>query len=154
MSNASAPSALCSQPDNCPAAAASWVARKRSRISSSNAVSFLNQRSGPAFCQNATTSAAVATIAPRINWLPVARAHRAGRVGGSCRRLFSAIRPGIRSASALYSWQGVQVVCGDIGFFPDRIQLADLAGVFVRHADDGAFEQAAVAHGYFLDLVR
>src|ERR1700709_1714435 len=72
MVNASAPSAVASQASSFPVAAASWVARKFSRIAASNASSFVNHLSGPASCQKARTASGFTAAADDVSGLVIA----------------------------------------------------------------------------------
>src|SRR6201994_5022415 len=160
-SSASAPSALVYQALSAPAAAASCNARKRARICSSNAVSFSNQRSGPASRQNAMTSEGL-TVAAACS-ISCRRWRIARFVAQGAAQDLADI--GLRQFAAEFDLprhlvagesrfqEGVQLRIGEIGLFLHREQLGHFAGMRIRYADHGDFHQAAMAHGHFFDLV-
>src|SRR5262249_17323280 len=159
MSSASAPCALFSQSENFPAAAASYVSTNRSRISASKAASLVNQRSGPAWCQNDTIASALAVMG-----LSVSRVRgSAGFVAEGAPQDFADVGFGEFFAEfdvfghLVAGETGIEIRTQDFGrnvrIFPDYKELAHFAGMFVGNADKRALRYSTLTHRDIFDFV-
>ena len=136
-----------------PAAAASCVARKRRLISSSKHGVLLEPAVGTGRAPECDDRAAgVSTLIAARGLVAQLAAQNLADIGF---RQFAAEFDVARHlvAGEISGEVVAQLRFGHVGRFLDCEQLGHFAGMAVGHADDGAFQQPAMAHRQFLDLV-